>query len=142
MLKLGRSIRDNRRAKNLSQQQLADILNVNQSTISSWESGRENPQAEALLKIIDILKIAPILFPDQFQSSVQTLHASEQGGLSMTATERAELDALRAEVARNTEAAARNAVEISELRKMVKHIARNTSEICELLDVASHKENK
>ena len=45
------------RIKNgLTQQQLADVMNVSQNEISRWEIGTRTPSAVTLLKISKILK--------------------------------------------------------------------------------------
>lgn len=40
-----------RKNNNLTQQQVADILSLDQTTISRWEKGRKLPRAERLTKI-------------------------------------------------------------------------------------------
>lgn len=40
---IGRKIKAIRKTRGLSQQQLADIMNVTRSTISNWECGRRSP---------------------------------------------------------------------------------------------------
>lgn len=45
-----------RKALGLSQQQLADKLNVDRTTVSKWEIGEAKPRAEILKKLSEILK--------------------------------------------------------------------------------------
>ena len=45
---LGRKIRELRRSKNLTQEQLADYLNISYQSVSKWETGTTLP---------DVLKI-------------------------------------------------------------------------------------
>lgn len=47
-----------RTASNISQSALADILNVKQNTISSWESGRTEPDFESMRKISEIFEVS------------------------------------------------------------------------------------
>ncbi len=47
-----------RRANNLTQKQLAELLNVSRSAISLYEIGEREPDAETLLKIADLLEIS------------------------------------------------------------------------------------
>lgn len=49
------SIESARRAKDYSQQQLAEKMGVAQSVISRWESGEVSPNSENLLKLHDVL---------------------------------------------------------------------------------------
>ena len=40
---IGRFIAEKRRAKNLTQEQLAELLNVSNKTVSKWETGKSMP---------------------------------------------------------------------------------------------------
>ena len=42
-----------RKQKNLTQSEIAEVFDVAQSTITSWELGTRNPDIETLLKIAD-----------------------------------------------------------------------------------------
>ena len=46
-----------RKRANLSQQELAQLLNVNQYNISFWEIGRSEPNIEQLIKLSEILNV-------------------------------------------------------------------------------------
>ena len=46
-----------RKEKNLSQQQLADMLFVERSSIANWETGRRLPDAVLLIRIAGCLNI-------------------------------------------------------------------------------------
>ena len=45
-----------RKAKNMTQEQLAAALNVTRSTVSHWENGRNEPDMETLQKISLLLE--------------------------------------------------------------------------------------
>ena len=49
------SIRKHREACNLSQKELADMLNVTQAAVSHWETGRRVPDANDLIAIAKAL---------------------------------------------------------------------------------------
>lgn len=55
---LGKKIIEMRKNKNLSQEQLAEILNVSRQTISNWENGRFYPDIDALVKISKYFNIS------------------------------------------------------------------------------------
>lgn len=55
-------IKENRASRNLTQEGLAEILNVSRSTISSWENGRSYPDLEMVL-----------ILSKEFDISVDTL---------------------------------------------------------------------
>ena len=55
---LGKKIIEMRKNKNLSQEQLAEILNVSRQTISNWENGRFYPDIDALVKISKCFNIS------------------------------------------------------------------------------------
>jgi transcriptional regulator with XRE-family HTH domain len=49
------SIRKQREARNMSQKDLADMLNVTQAAVSHWETGRRVPDANDLIAIAKVL---------------------------------------------------------------------------------------
>ncbi len=55
---LGDKIKEIRKRKNISQQELADKLFVSDKTISSWEKNRTEPNLDMIVKICDILDIS------------------------------------------------------------------------------------
>lgn len=64
----GLRLKDLRESRGLSQQQLADKLNVSRATISSWETSRTEPnlgQIEQLAKIFNCTKTRIIDGADQ-----------------------------------------------------------------------------
>jgi len=55
--KIGKFISQKRKEKNLTQEQLAELLNINNRTISRWENGKNMPDISLfnpLCKILDI----------------------------------------------------------------------------------------
>ena len=46
-----------RKKANLSQEQLADKLNVTRQAISKWESGQTMPEADKILLLSDIFNV-------------------------------------------------------------------------------------
>ena len=58
-LLLAQNVREGRLAQRLSQQQLADMVDVSVLSISNIERGFSWPKPETLDKIADILKMAP-----------------------------------------------------------------------------------
>lgn len=58
MTKIAEKIKSRRINKNLTQQELADLLNVSRSTVSNWETNRNYPDLETLVKISDLLDIS------------------------------------------------------------------------------------
>ena len=54
---MGKKIKELRRAKGLSQEALADKINVNFRTIQRIETGKNTPSIETLVKIADALNI-------------------------------------------------------------------------------------
>ncbi len=61
---MGENIRRERIKKRLSQQQLADMLFVERSTCSNWESGRRSPDAAMVFRIAECLGISPNVLVD------------------------------------------------------------------------------
>lgn len=62
-MNLGHIIRVGRVRKNLEQRQLAEMLGVAQSAVSSWESGKSIPSGDILIKLARDLDIVEELFP-------------------------------------------------------------------------------
>lgn len=46
-----------RKEKNLSQVEMANILNVHQTAVSQWEQGRTTPDMQTLIKIADYFQV-------------------------------------------------------------------------------------
>lgn len=62
--KIGTRIRILREAKNMTQQDLADLCNFDKADMSKIESGKANPTIKTLLKISQALEVK---FSDLFQ---------------------------------------------------------------------------
>lgn len=56
-MNIGERIKEARLNTKMTQDNLAKELNVSRSTVANWESGRNNPDVESLIKIADILKV-------------------------------------------------------------------------------------
>lgn len=56
MQTIGEQIRAARKAKKMTQDQLAEILNMSRQGISHWEQGRTSPDAEMLLRLSQVLE--------------------------------------------------------------------------------------
>lgn len=56
-IKIGRFISERRRAVNLTQMQLAEMLNITDRAVSKWECGKAMPDSSIMLALCDILKI-------------------------------------------------------------------------------------
>lgn len=56
-MNIGERIKEARLNTKMTQDDLAKKLNVSRSTVANWESGRNNPDVESLIKIADILKV-------------------------------------------------------------------------------------
>lgn len=56
-VKIGKFLYECRKQKNLTQQELADKLNVTDSAISNWENGRRLPDYSILINLCDALDI-------------------------------------------------------------------------------------
>lgn len=56
-VKIGKFIAQVRKEKQLTQKQLADLLNISDKTISKWETGRGLPDVSMILSLCEILDI-------------------------------------------------------------------------------------
>lgn len=57
---LGKRIKEIRKSKKLTQEQLAEYIGIETSSVSNIENGRYFPTAENLDKIMQILQISPM----------------------------------------------------------------------------------
>lgn len=53
---LGQRIKELRKAKNITQEKLAELVNVEPTTISNMECGRNYPNLATLEKVLEVLK--------------------------------------------------------------------------------------
>lgn len=56
-IKIGAFLRELRKDKNLTQEQLADVFNVSARTVSRWETGSNMPDISILVEIADYYKL-------------------------------------------------------------------------------------
>lgn len=56
-IKIGKFIAERRRENNLTQAQLAEMLNITDRAVSKWENGKSMPDSSIMLNLCDILKI-------------------------------------------------------------------------------------
>lgn len=57
-IKIGRFIAENRRAKGLTQAQLAEKLRITDRAVSKWETGRGLPDSSIMLDLCALLGIS------------------------------------------------------------------------------------
>lgn len=58
MALIGEKIKEARTEKKMTQQELADLLNISRSAVSNWESGRNYPDLDTIVRLSDILEIS------------------------------------------------------------------------------------
>jgi len=56
-IKIGKFIADRRKQVNLTQMQLAEMLNITDRAVSKWETGKSLPDSSIMLELCSILKI-------------------------------------------------------------------------------------
>lgn len=64
-------LKQTRKEKNLSQQQLAEMLFVERSSVANWEAGRRTPDAALLIRIAKCLEIDVNLLLEAIDSTVE-----------------------------------------------------------------------
>lgn len=57
-MKIGQKLKEERSKKKLTQEELAEILNVSRSTVSSWEVGRTYPDLDLIVALIDLYEVS------------------------------------------------------------------------------------
>lgn len=59
---IGKQLRKQRKLLNLTQEQVAEYVGVNDSTISRWESGEiNNMRRDKIARLAEVLKISPLV---------------------------------------------------------------------------------
>ena len=56
-IRIGKFIADRRKQVNLTQMQLAEMLNITDRAVSKWETGKSLPDSSIMLELCNILKI-------------------------------------------------------------------------------------
>ncbi len=56
-IKIGKFIQNKRKEKNITQQELAEILNITDRAISKWENGKCMPDVGIMQELCEILNI-------------------------------------------------------------------------------------
>lgn len=57
-MNIGKVIKELRKEKGMSQEQLADELFTSQDTISLWECGKSYPDVQAIIKLTEIFHVS------------------------------------------------------------------------------------
>ncbi len=89
---LGQRIKELRRARGWSQEELAERMESGAKYLSSLERGRENPTLEMLMKLAKALKVDLV---DVFNCSWQNMTAPELKRKLHAMVDRADLERLR-----------------------------------------------
>ncbi|MCL1858385.1 MAG: helix-turn-helix domain-containing protein [Oscillospiraceae bacterium] len=58
MNNIGKTIKKIREEKNITQEQLAEKLNVTRQAVSNWENGKTQPDIDTIIKISEILEVS------------------------------------------------------------------------------------
>ena len=64
---LGENIKQLRKEKNISQKELASLIDVSQRLISNYEDGSATPKVENLIKIADTFKVSLDYLTDRYK---------------------------------------------------------------------------
>lgn len=92
---LSENLKNLRKNRGLSQQQLSTRLNVTRQTISKWEKGLSVPDAELLLRIAEVLNVSvshlmeETIVPEQAVPSLDTIAAELQKQNDLLAAQQA-----------------------------------------------------
>ena len=57
-MQIGNKINQLRKLSGMTQEQLAEKLNVSRQTISKWESGSSTPDIESVVKVSEIFQVS------------------------------------------------------------------------------------
>jgi len=65
MMNIGKILKDYREKNNLTQENLAEYLNISRQAISAWENNLSRPDLETLLLLSNIYKVSLIKLIDE-----------------------------------------------------------------------------
>lgn len=74
----GERIKMERNRQKITQRQLAEVLSIQQSTLSSYETGKHQPDNEMLTKIADALNVSTDYLLDRVSSPQAIIDENEQ----------------------------------------------------------------
>jgi len=79
-VEIGKIIKENRTAKNMTQEELANHLFVSRPLISKWENGRSYPDLEQLLKLSDFfdLTLDELMRGDKKMTNILNLNSKKK----------------------------------------------------------------
>lgn len=77
---LGNKIKESRTLNSMSQEDLADKLNLERSTISKWETNKSTPSIDDITKLSEIFNISvdELLVSREKEASLVIKHLSQQ----------------------------------------------------------------
>ena len=74
------SIKDLRKKKNMTQDELAEKLNVTRQAVSNWENGKSQPDIETLTKLAEIFDVSMerIIYGEKKRSVLEELNIQKR----------------------------------------------------------------
>ncbi len=86
LIQTGKFIAERRKAKNLTQQQLADAMFVTEKAVSKWECGRSFPDTSNLAKLSEVLEVSvnELLSGKKFESAEESAMYADKNLLEAT----------------------------------------------------------
>ena len=76
--KIGRCIKEGLSIKRMKQKELAQMMGKSNALISEWISGRKIPRGDDLIKIVTILEVSHLLFPERKKEPEDTIGEGEK----------------------------------------------------------------
>ena len=73
MADIAKNIKTFRQAKNLTQRQLSEKLNVSENTIQNWEYGKTKPTVDILIDLCKALSVTPNQFLDYDEPEIDCI---------------------------------------------------------------------
>ena len=81
MVAIGERIKESRKQKSLTQQELAEKLNVTRSAISNWEVGRNYPDLDLIIQISELFGITLDQLLKEDTAMVQKISTEQRKGV-------------------------------------------------------------
>lgn len=83
-MEISKCIKDSRQKNNISQESLAEQLNVSRQTISSWETGKSYPDIVSVIKMSDIFNIS---LDKMLKEDIKLIHNMQEKMDSVTSNQ-------------------------------------------------------
>ena len=128
--RIGKNLKSLRKERNVSQKELAEALNVSQTSVALWETGKRKPSLETIMQISTFFAVpCDFLYSENLQNDKKTVNELIKERYKTISNNSTDNDI------NETRQIAQKLLEIPELRELTRQIAQKLLESPEFLDL-------